>query len=59
MAVGEFRSAADILHKGADDALVLAASHLRSGLESLGRITGRTYTEDLLDGIFSRFCIGK
>ncbi len=32
---------------------------LRKGLESLGRITGETTTEDILAGIFSSFCIGK
>ncbi|NQU41554.1 MAG: tRNA uridine-5-carboxymethylaminomethyl(34) synthesis GTPase MnmE [Lentisphaerae bacterium] len=39
--------------------LVPAADALRSALEQLGTITGRTYTDELLDAIFSRFCIGK
>lgn len=39
--------------------LDLAASALRAGLESLGRVTGRVYEQELLDSIFSRFCIGK
>jgi tRNA modification GTPase len=26
---------------------------------ALGRLTGAVYTDDLLDRIFSRFCIGK
>jgi tRNA modification GTPase len=39
--------------------LDLAASALRDGLESLGRVTGRVYEQELLDSIFSRFCIGK
>ncbi|MCL1909409.1 MAG: tRNA uridine-5-carboxymethylaminomethyl(34) synthesis GTPase MnmE, partial [Kiritimatiellaeota bacterium] len=43
---------------GADSAVICAQS-LRSAAESLGRITGRTYTDDLLDKIFSRFCVGK
>jgi tRNA modification GTPase len=43
-----------------DDAqLVLAAGELRRATEALGRITGRSYTHDLLDLIFSRFCLGK
>jgi tRNA modification GTPase len=33
--------------------------HLQSALNSLGTITGETHTEDLLDVIFDRFCIGK
>ena len=37
----------------------LAASRLRGALETLGGATGRVYHEDLLNNIFSRFCIGK
>jgi tRNA modification GTPase len=37
----------------------LAASRLRSCLESLGEVTGSVYHETLLNSIFSRFCIGK
>ncbi len=39
--------------------LVIAAGHLRGAAEALGRMVGRVYTEDLLDLIFSRFCVGK
>jgi tRNA modification GTPase len=35
------------------------ALELRSALEELGVIVGAVYTDDLLDRIFSRFCIGK
>lgn len=37
----------------------LAASRLRLSLETLGTGTGRIYHEELLNNIFSRFCIGK
>jgi tRNA modification GTPase len=37
----------------------LAASRLRSALEILGEATGRIYHDELLNVIFSRFCIGK
>jgi tRNA modification GTPase len=37
----------------------LAASRLRMALETLGTVTGRIYHEELLNNIFSRFCIGK
>lgn len=39
--------------------LVIAANELRLAAEALGRITGRVYTDDLLEAIFSRFCVGK
>src|SRR5262249_50853039 len=32
---------------------------LRSALDALGEITGETASADLLDHIFSEFCIGK
>jgi tRNA modification GTPase len=39
--------------------LELIASDLRAALLSLGEITGSNAGQDLLDEIFSRFCIGK
>lgn len=35
------------------------ALELRDVLDHLGRMMGRIYTDDILDRIFSRFCIGK
>ena len=32
---------------------------LRGALEQLGEMVGAVYTDDLLDRVFSRFCIGK
>lgn len=37
----------------------LLALELRLALEELGAMVGAVYTDDLLDRIFSRFCIGK
>lgn len=37
----------------------LVAVRAREGLVALGSITGETATEDLLDRIFSTFCVGK
>ena len=37
----------------------LLALEIREALQELGRITGAVYTDDILDRIFSRFCIGK
>ena len=38
---------------------VLAAEELRMAARALGRITGRVGVEDILDQVFSDFCIGK
>ncbi len=38
---------------------VLAAEDVRMAARSLGRITGRVGVEDMLDVVFSDFCIGK
>ncbi|MFT4534662.1 MAG: tRNA modification GTPase [Saprospiraceae bacterium] len=35
------------------------AMDIRQALYHLGEITGEIYTDDLLDSIFTRFCIGK
>jgi len=37
----------------------LLALELRGALQQLGEMVGAIYTEDLLDRIFSRFCVGK
>lgn len=37
----------------------LVAAELRRVLHHLGEVAGEVYTDDILDRIFSRFCIGK
>ena len=37
----------------------LVAAEIRNALNELGKVVGAVYTEDVLDRIFSRFCIGK
>lgn len=37
----------------------ILASNVRTALYSLGSITGREVTGDVIDRIFSRFCVGK
>ena len=51
------RQAADALR--ADATLELVAMDLRIAANAVGEIVGKTATEDLLDSIFSTFCIGK
>src|SRR5262249_54039365 len=42
-----------------DDPPEVLALELRGALDQLGAMTGAVHTDDLLDRIFSRFCIGK
>jgi tRNA modification GTPase len=37
----------------------LLALELREALNEVGEMVGAVWTDDLLDRIFSRFCIGK
>jgi tRNA modification GTPase len=37
----------------------IVAAELRVALDDLAQVVGAVYTEDILDRIFSRFCIGK
>jgi tRNA modification GTPase len=39
--------------------LVLIAEHLRAARSAFDRLTGRAGVEDVLDALFSRFCLGK
>jgi tRNA modification GTPase len=38
---------------------VIAANESANAARAIGRILGKVYSEDLLDALFSRFCIGK
>ncbi|NUQ62686.1 MAG: tRNA modification GTPase [Pirellulales bacterium] len=49
--------AVEIVRTGCAEELV--AAEVRAALEELGKVVGAVYTEDVLDRIFSRFCIGK
>ncbi len=42
-----------------DSPLEFFSVDMREGIDSLGEIIGATYTDDVLDVIFSKFCIGK
>ena len=39
--------------------LVLLANRVRAAAERLGAAIGATYSADILDALFSRFCVGK
>ena len=56
-AMGFARAAVEKIENSAPSELV--ASDVRAALESLGEIVGRGDREEVLDKIFSTFCIGK
>jgi tRNA modification GTPase len=56
-AAGHLRDAQVGAERGAPPDLL--AVDLTAALAALGEITGETVGDDLLDAIFSRFCIGK
>lgn len=56
-AAASLREAAGCLAIGLSDEV--AAAELRQVLDELGRVVGTIVTDDLLDRIFRKFCIGK
>lgn len=58
------RGALEALHAArrtiaAGDALDFTTGDLQSAFSSLGHVTERVAAEEVLDGVFARFCIGK
>jgi tRNA modification GTPase len=49
--------AREVFSRGGGEELV--AAELRVALDELGKVVGAVYTEDVLERIFSRFCVGK
>ena len=39
--------------------LLITGEHLRQARLALDALTGRAHTEDMLDALFGRFCVGK
>jgi tRNA modification GTPase len=56
-ASGHFENTVSNLREGLPFEII--AADLQEGLESLGEIIGETTNEEVLDRIFSQFCIGK
>lgn len=56
-AISGLQAAEELAIAAAGDELI--SMELRSALDGLGQIAGEVYTDDILDRIFSRFCIGK
>jgi tRNA modification GTPase len=56
-AVAQIREAEDAVERGMG--YEFAAINLREATDALGEVTGKVSSQDVLDRIFSRFCIGK
>lgn len=56
-AVAALDRAAEIAELGLGDELL--SIEIRTALDELGKVSGAVYTDDILDRIFSKFCIGK
>lgn len=52
-------AAALLRYEGAWQEVDIAAEELRAAARALGKLTGAIGTEEVLDSIFSEFCIGK
>ena len=42
-----------------DDTLDLVSIDIKEAYTSIGEITGNTTSEDIIDSIFTKFCLGK
>jgi tRNA modification GTPase len=47
----------DLVDDAGGDELV--AVEVRIALDEIGKITGTIYTDDILDVVFGKFCVGK
>lgn len=56
-AMNEIQSVISLLNENMD--LSVIASSLRYAIECIGSITGKNFNDDIIESIFSRFCIGK
>ena len=59
-AIDSLMAAKEALERGRDwRDMVVPANSVRTCADILGRIAGATYSADMLDMLFSRFCVGK
>ncbi len=56
-ALKAFRVVKRLIEK--DESFELVSFELRQGINAIDEITGRIYNDEILDRIFSQFCIGK
>ena len=59
IAMEEVKNAENRLKTGMEADFLPAATHAKAALEQIGYVFGKNCTDDMLDAIFSRFCVGK
>ncbi len=59
IALDDVKSSEKRLKTASEADFLLAATHARAALDQIGFIFGKNCTEDMLDRLFSRFCVGK
>lgn len=57
LATSSIARALELCNKSGGEELI--AAEVRVALAELGKVVGAVYTDDILDRVFSRFCIGK
>ena len=57
LALGSLESAKEVFIK--KESLEFLSFDIKTALDALAELIGEIYTDDLLDVIFSEFCIGK
>ena len=58
-ALDEVKSSIICIQSGNEMDFLPAATHARAALDQVGQILGKNCTEETLNAIFSRFCVGK
>ncbi|MDR0993891.1 MAG: tRNA uridine-5-carboxymethylaminomethyl(34) synthesis GTPase MnmE [Verrucomicrobiota bacterium] len=59
IALEEITQTSILLSDGREPSFLPAATHLRSATEQVGFIFGKDCTDEMLNTLFSRFCVGK
>ena len=59
LAMDDVTMSINCLKSGLEADFLTAATHARAALDQIGYVFGKNCTEDMLDVIFSRFCVGK